>query len=88
MPAQISNYQLSLKLYKFNNGDSMSKEWSYLNEQTILGWRQTKFLIIENNPTKNGLYSLVNKFHILTNKINLCDLNMSIGCFKNLMTFF
>ena len=47
--------------------------------------RQTKFLMFRNNRTKIGNNSLVNRFHVFNNKISLCDLNLSIGCYKNLM---
>ena len=63
----------------------MSKEWSFLNEHMILGGRQTKFLIFKNNHTKLGLNSLVNKFHVLNNKINLCNFNLSASCCKIVM---
>ena len=81
-PAQISNYQLSLELYKWY---IQCQRNGHFSMNMISGGRQTNFLMLKNNHTKLGLNSLVNKFHVLNNKINLCYFNLSASCCKNVM---
>ena len=68
---QISNYQLSLELFKLYKDETMSKEWLHLYDQMLLGGRQTKFLMLKSNQLKIVMKSLVNKFYVLNNKIDL-----------------
>ena len=53
----------------------MSKEWLHLNDQMILGGRQMKFLMLKNTESKIGMNSLVNKFDVLNNQIELSHFN-------------
>ena len=57
MTMQISNYQLSLELFKLYNNATMSEEWLHLNDQMLLGSRQTKFLMLKSNQSKLGMKS-------------------------------
>ena len=43
-----------------------------------LGGRQSKFLLHKSNQTKMGINSLVSKFYVLNNQIDLSDLNTSL----------
>ena len=49
-----------------------------------LGGRQTKFLMLKNNQSKIRMNSLVNKFYVLNNKIELSDLDKSMNCYNYL----
>ena len=57
-------------------------EWIALNFQQLLTPRQLKFSIIKTNNFKVGNNILANRLHILSNKINLTDLNEPISSFK------
>ena len=63
---------------------SQSKEWSHLNNQTIVVGIQRKLLMYKNNESKIGLISLVNKIFDLNNWIDLSDLNLN----RNIFSFF
>ena len=61
---------------------------SHLNEQMIQGGRQTKFLMLKNNQSKIGMNSLVNKFYVLNNKIELSHFNQTMNCYKKAINYF
>ena len=82
---QISNYQLSFDLFELYNNETMSKEWLHLNDEMVLGRRQTKFLMLKNNQSKIVMNCLVYKFYALNNKIELSEFNKSMNCNKHEM---
>ena len=67
------------------DSETISKEWLHLNDQMILGGRQTKNLMLKNNQSKIGTNSLVNKFCVLNNKIELSHFNLTMNCYKSAM---
>ena len=63
--------------------ETMSKDWLHLNDQMLLGGRQTQFLMLKNNPSKVGMNSLFNKFYVLNSQIKLSHFNLRLNCYKN-----
>ena len=65
------------------NFGTMSKIWLQLIDQMLLGGTQTKFFMVKNNRSKIGMNSLVNKFHVLNNQIELSHFNLKLSFYKN-----
>ena len=61
------------------------KKWLPLNNQIILGGRQTKFLMYKNKHAKIRQNSLANKLYMLHDLIDLSDLNLSQNTLKTKM---
>ena len=72
----------NILLNKLYNTQSPETEWIALNFQQILTTRQTKFLVIKTNNKRIGNNIVINRLHVLNNKINLSDLNESLSSFK------
>ena len=84
-PVHYSKYKLSLLLFKLFNSTTKSNEWIHLTNQIILTGRQTKFISSKCNNYKIGLNILTNRFHEISNRIDLDCFNLSFPNFKRQM---
>ena len=81
-PNKIMSYKLALQLYRTFNDQTPTQDWLNINENIILGSRQTKFSINKSCRLKVGMNALSNRFNYLNNKIDLNWLNLSYESFK------
>ena len=81
-PEHFAQYKLSLLLFKSFNSTVQDTDWvSFVNQIVVTG-RQTKFFMHKNNKYKIGLNIITNRFHAISNKIELDWLNLSYPTYK------
>jgi hypothetical protein len=81
-PGNYSKFKLSLVLYKAFNSIVQDTDWLNFNNQIILTGRQTKFIMFKSNNYKIGLNIITNRFHSISNKIELDHLNLPYPSYK------
>jgi hypothetical protein len=77
LPDNISKYKLLLVLHKAFNSNVQDTDWLNFNNQIILTGRKTKFIMFKTSSYKIGLNIITNRFHSISNKIELNYLNLS-----------
>ena len=82
MPEDMCMYKHALMLYKLLRNDLCDDEMMYLNFQIADNRRSTKFNFIKNQKYDVGKNILLNRMHILNDKIEKNLLNLTLSSYK------
>jgi hypothetical protein len=81
-PEKYLLYKHSILLYKLYNDQYPNMEWIDLHYKQTFNPRHTYFNVLKEINYKIGNNILTARLSILNRKINLADLNLSLGSFK------
>ena len=79
---RVSLQFCKIQLFKLHNSTNMSEDWVSLNFQQNFNARNNKIQIFNDSNYKVGQNLLVNRFKLLSNKIDYHWLNESLNSYK------